>query len=105
MSSETPTYSVQMQLAALMAALALAGIMGSVIFKFGSAPRSAQAKIRERRGVIWEPTDDDSILLSAHPGTDAAAHRTGFARDLDQAGDPKDRIAEFFSQLSKRAPT
>jgi hypothetical protein len=105
LSSETPAYSVQMLLAALMAALALAGIMGSVIFKFGSAPRSAQAKIRERRGAIWEATDDDSILLSAHPGTDAAARRTGFARDLDEAHSPNDRIAEFFSQLSKRAPT
>jgi hypothetical protein len=105
LSSGTPTYSVQMQLAALMGALALAGFMASVIFKFIGQRRPRQGKVRARRGPIWEPTDDDSILLSAHPGADVPARRTGFARNLDRAGDRSDRIAEFFSQLSKRAPT
>jgi hypothetical protein len=99
LSSETPPYSLQMQLAALMGVLALAGVMGTVIFRFGSSQRLQSNEIRKRRGPIWESTDDDRIVLSHHPG----AH--GFARGLDQAADRSDRIAEFFAQISRRAPT
>jgi hypothetical protein len=38
-SSEAPAYSVPMQLAALIGALAIAGIIGSIAFTFGSARR------------------------------------------------------------------
>jgi hypothetical protein len=99
LSSQTPLYSVQMQLAALIGMLALAGIMGSVIFKFGSSQRLQPSAIRKRRGPIWESTDDDRIVLSHHPGTD------GFARGLDPAADRSERIAEFFAQISGRAST
>jgi hypothetical protein len=105
LSSETRTYSVPMQLAALMGALMLAGVIGSVIFRFGSPRRPAQARIRQPRGAIWEATDDDRIQLSAHPAADALPRRPGFTRASSRAGDPNDRIAEFFSHLSKRTPT
>jgi hypothetical protein len=99
LSSQTPAYSLQVQLAALMGVLALAGIMGTVIFKFGSSQRSQPGEIRKRRGPIWESTDDDRIVLSHHPGTD------GFALSFDEAAERSDRIAEFFGQISGRAPT
>ena len=102
--SQAPTYSAKLQLVALITALALAGILGSLIFKFGSARHSRRGNVRVRRSTIWELTDDDSILLSSPHEADALPRRTGFARDLDRAGDRNDRIAEFFSQLSKRAP-
>jgi hypothetical protein len=105
LSSETPAYSLQMELVALTAALALAGVVASIIFKLGSARRPAKSRVRERRGGIWEQTDDDSIVLSAPPRAEARAHRHGFARDLDRPDDPNERIAEFLSKLSKRAPT
>jgi hypothetical protein len=103
MSSQTSTYSVPMLLAAIIGALALAGIIGSVILKFGSTPRLALPKARERRGVNWESANIDLRTSPACPRTDASSRRPDFARDLDQAGDPNDRIAQFFSQL--RAPT
>jgi hypothetical protein len=103
-SSETSTYSGPVQLvAALMAALALAGIVARVIFRFGRTRRPAQAKIRQRRGANWEATDDDSILLSAEPRADVLPRRRGFARELDRDGDRSERVTEFFSQLSKRS--
>jgi hypothetical protein len=105
LSSETPAYSLQMELVTLTAALALAGIVASIIFKLGGARRPAKSRVRERRGGIWEQTDDDSIVLSAPPGAEARARRRGFARDLDRADDPNERIAEFLSKLSKRTPT
>jgi len=103
LSSETPTYSLRMQLVALTAALALAGIVASIIFKLGSTRRLAVGRVRKRRGAIWEPTDDDSIVLSAPPGAEARGR--GFARDINRADDPNARIAEFISQLSKQART
>jgi hypothetical protein len=106
-SSQAPAYSVKMQLAALMAALAFAGFLGSAIFKFASPKRPARANLRARRdrGTIWEPTDDDRIVLAAHPETGARARRSGFARDVERRGSADERIAKFFSQLSRRAPT
>jgi hypothetical protein len=107
--SITSTYSVTMQLAAaLMAALALAGIIGSAIFKLGGTRRPAPAKIRAHRGAIWEPTDDNGIHLIADSEMDPPPRRRGFARDLDRARDRNNRnnrIADFFSQLTKRRPT
>jgi hypothetical protein len=106
-SSQVPAYSVRMQLAALMAALAFAGFLGSALFKFASAKRPARANLRARRdrGTIWQPTDDDRIVLAADPETDARAHRRGFARDVELRGNADERIVEFFSQLSRRAST
>jgi hypothetical protein len=102
-SSQTSTYSAPMQLAAaLMAALALAGIVASVILAFGRRRRPAPPKIRQHRGARWETTDDDSIVLSAQPGADVLPRRRGFARDLDQPANRSERIGDFFAQLSKR---
>jgi hypothetical protein len=97
-SSETSAYSVPVQLTALMGALALAGIIGGAIFRFVSTRRPAQGKVRERRGVNWESANTEST--TALPIADASSRRPHFVRDLDQAGN--ERIAEFFSQLSKR---
>jgi hypothetical protein len=106
-SSQTPAHSVQMPVAALMAALAFAGILGIAIFKFAGPKRPARANLRARRaaGTMWEPTDDDRIVLAAHPETETRARWPVFARDLDRRDNADERVAEFFSQLSRRAPT
>jgi hypothetical protein len=93
LSSETPAYSLQTQLAALMGVLALAGLMCAVIFKFGGSRQLQPSRIRKQRGPIWESTDDDRIVLSRHPVADGFAH------------DRSERIAEFFAQISGRTPT
>lgn len=100
--SQTRSYSVRMQLAALSGVLALAAMIGTVIFRFAGARRIRRAKVRPYRGPIWEPTDDDSILLSPQP--DALPRRPGFARDPAPGAGRNERISEFFAQLSKRAP-
>jgi hypothetical protein len=100
-----PADSVRMQLAALAAALALAGIVGAVVFRLAGARRPAKTKVRRGRGAIWPPTDDDRIQLSAHPEADVLPRRRGFARDLDRSRDRNERTAKFFAQLSKRTPT
>jgi hypothetical protein len=93
LSSQTPTYSVQMQLSALVGAMALAGIIGSVIFKIVSTRRNVRVNVREHRGAIWEEANTENRSRSA------------FARDFDRADGREDRVAKFFSHISKRAPS
>ena len=88
-----------MLLAVMTGALALAGITASVVLKVGGARRT----VRVRRDRIWQSTDRDSIGLSARPDADVVPRRPRFPRDLDQAAEPNDRVAEFFAQLSKQA--
>jgi hypothetical protein len=107
-SSQAPVYSVPRLLAALIAALASAGILGRIIFKFaGRRKRPARTNLRAQRdrGTIWQPTDDDRIVLTADLETAAPARRSGFARDVGRGGNADERVSEFFSQLSRRAPT
>lgn len=106
-SSQTPSYSMPRLLAALITALAFAGFLGSIIFKFAGRKRSVRPNLRARRaaGTIWQPTDDDRIVLAAHSENDTRARWPVFARDLDRGGNADARAAEFFSQLSRRAPT
>jgi hypothetical protein len=99
MSSKPPTHSVKMPLAALMGVLALAGIMGTVIFKFGGSRQLQPSQIRKRRGPNWESTDDDRIVLSRHPAAD------GFTHGIERSVDRSERIAEFFAHISGRTPT
>jgi hypothetical protein len=101
--SLTSAYPVSARLAVLMGALALACVIASVILGSGRPRRPRQANLRVRRDTIWEPTDDDRIVLSAPPGADVLPRRAGLARD--RTGNRDDRVAEFFSQLSRRAPT
>ena len=98
-SPATPSYSLPMQLAALTGVLALAGIIGTVMLKFGRSPQLQPSEISNRRGHLWESTDDDRIVLSHHPDAN------GFARGRYQAVDRNNRTAEFFAQISRRAPT
>jgi hypothetical protein len=104
-SSQGQPRSIAMLLSVIAGALALAGITASLVVKFGGARRPRQPKLRLRRGVNWEPTDDDSIELSDHRADDVLPRRSGFPRDLDQPEDANERIAEFFAQLSRRAPS
>jgi hypothetical protein len=89
-------------------ALALAGITATVVFKLGGARRPSRRRVRP--DDIWERADDDGIRRSNRPAPDVVPRRTGFPRDLDQPADAdlndaSERIAEFISQLSRRAPT
>jgi hypothetical protein len=102
LSPETPAYSVRMELAMLLGALALAGFAGGAIFKLVSRRRPRRAKVR--RGAIWERSGSDSIPLSALPRANVVPSRPVLVRDLDQSSDDAtDRIEEFILQFSKRA--
>jgi hypothetical protein len=100
-SPATPAYSRQLELSALLGAFMLAGILGSVAFKLGSSGSFRPGRTRVRRDTIWQPADEDKISL---PRAYTDSRRSRFANDLDRAR-RNDRIAEFFSELSRGAPT
>ena len=102
-STQTRSGSIPKLLSAIAGALALAGVTASLVLKFGGSRRRTRMRVRRRK--IWQPTDDDSIALCARRDADVLPRRTALPRDLDRTDDANDRIAEFFSQLSKRAPT
>jgi hypothetical protein len=100
--------TIPMLLGVMTGALALAGITATVVFKLGGARR---ARIRVRRDHIW---DNGSMALWNDPVADVVPRRSAFPRDLDRPGVPDDRsadlsdanerVAEFFAQLTGRAP-
>jgi hypothetical protein len=104
-SSPAKTSSIPLLLSAVSGALALAGITASVVFKLAGQRPLRQAKLRLRRDAIWEPTDDDRIVLSADPVEDVLPRRPGFARDIGRGSDGNDRVADFFEQLTGRRPS
>jgi len=103
-SSQGQRGPVSTLLVAIAGALALAGIAASLFFKFGRAPHPQSIEVRTRRSSIRESTDDDRIALADHRGAHVLRPRTHISRGFGEAGDPSDRIAEFYSQISKRTP-
>ena len=101
LSSDTPTHSVQMLLAAIMGALALAGVMGRLIFNFVGTRRRAKRKLRGRRGAIWKSAKTGRKGPPVYQGADALP-QPHFPRDLDQVGDPDDRIVELLRDFSRK---
>ena len=97
----SPTHSVQMLLAAILGALALAGVMGRAIFKFVGPRSPAKLKGRKRRGAIWKSADDGRTTSNAYSAADALSPRPDFPRDLDQVDDPGDSIAELLRDFSR----
>ena len=100
-SSQGLPASLPMLLAVMTGALALAGLTASLVFKFGGARRTARSRVPRDR--IWEMVDDDGRPV--RPDADIVPCRPYFPRDLDQPGEPNDRAAKFYAQLSKQART
>jgi hypothetical protein len=101
LSSATSAYPVQTLLAAMMGALALAGLLGRVIIKFVGPRRPASR--RGRRGAIWKSAATGGRAASrVYPGADALPLGADFPRDLDEVNDPDDRIAELLRDFSRK---
>jgi hypothetical protein len=109
-AADTPRQpgSVVMLLAVITGALALAGVIASVVFKFAGVRRLLEPKVHRQGSSIWDRTDDDSVrpfnvLSFAHADEDVAS--TDFGHGFEPSYHRRERVAEFFTQLSQRAPT
>ena len=99
----SPTHSVQMLLAAILGALALAGVMGRLIFNFVGTRRRAKRSVRGRRASIWKSAAPGRKPSTVHQGADARPPQPHYPRDLDQVGDPDDRIVELLRDFSRKS--
>ncbi len=103
LSSETPTHSVQMLLAAIIGALALAGVMGRLIFNFVGRRRRAKRKLRGRRDAIWKSATPARRVSMVYQGAETLPPQPHFPRDLDQVSEPDDRIVELLRDFSRKS--
>ena len=102
-ASERQSGSLQMLLIVMMGALALAGLMGSAVFRFGSMRQAGGRQTRGGRRAIWDSADSDRPWPPARPNADRSMRSVDIPRELRQADDPNDRIAAMLAQLSKSA--
>ncbi|HEY3028621.1 MAG TPA: hypothetical protein VGJ68_00390 [Bradyrhizobium sp.] len=102
---EKQSGSVQMLLLVMVGALVLAGVMGSAIFRFGSIRQAGRRQTRSDRRAIWDSVDTDRPSPPAYPRAEASMRRVDIPRELREADDPNDRIAEMLARLSKGAAT
>lgn len=94
--------SMQTLLLVVVGALALAGLIASVIVKFGSQRRSSRQKLRGSQRINWDSVAADRPSPSNYPGPSARMPRTRIPRELRAANDAyarmaHDRIADDFA--------
>ena len=104
-SSQNQTGPIPRWFVAVVGPVAFGSIAASLFFKFGRSRNQRRRAVRARRRPVWEQTDDDRIELSDYPDADVIPRRPQFARGIDEASRPHDRMAEFLSPMSRRAPT
>jgi hypothetical protein len=92
--------SVQTLLLAIVGAIALAGLMAGVIFRFGSAARQDREEIRGARRAPWDSIDTERTAPSPPPS--APTPRAEFARQPREATIPNE-IVQLLSRLSREA--
>jgi hypothetical protein len=102
-SSEKQPGSIQMLLIIVAGALTFAGLIGSAIFRFGSMRQAGRRQIRSDRRAIWDLADTDRPSPTAYPRADVSMRRVDIPRELREADDPNDRIAEMLARLSRSA--
>jgi hypothetical protein len=92
--------STQMLLMVMAAALALAGVTASLVFRFGRAA-GAQPGFRDDRRAIWDSVDTDRSSPSMFPNENVPRWRDQIARDPRPPDDPERRLKEMLARLAR----
>jgi hypothetical protein len=88
--------STQMLIIAIVGALSVAGLAASAV-GFGG-----RRKNRDRR-AIWETTSNEGPLPSPYPADAASRPQIGLPKELREADEPDDKIAEMLARLARSA--
>jgi hypothetical protein len=103
-SPEKQPDSIQTPLFVILGALALAGLIGSAVFKFGNLRWTARRRIQpDRRRAIWEPVHIDHRSPPVDPEPGARIRRNDIPWELRTADDPNGRIEEMLARLARSA--
>jgi hypothetical protein len=102
MPSVSSFRAVQTLLLAIVGALAFAGFLVGVIFKFGSATRNDRQAIRPDRRAPWDSIEVDTTTRSPPLATNAPTPRIDVAGERREAIIPNE-IVQLLSKLSREA--
>jgi hypothetical protein len=102
-SPEKQSGSIQMLLLGILSALALAGLIGSAVFRFGNLRWTGRREIRIDREAIWEQAN----IVRRSPPVDldsgARIRRDDIPWELRTADDPNGRVEEMLARLARSA--
>jgi hypothetical protein len=84
-------------------ALSVAGVIASAIFRIGGKRRSRRREIWGDRP--WASPDADPALPPAYRHPRELREGTSARRGPHSLDESNDRIADFFTEISRRAPT
>jgi hypothetical protein len=102
-SPEKQPDSIQAPLFVILGALALAGLIGSAVFRFGNLRWTGRRRIQPDRRAIWEPVHIDRRPLPVDPDSGARIRRNDIPWELRTADDPNGRIEEMLARLARSA--
>ena len=92
-----------MLLLGILSALALAGLIGSAVFRFGNLRWTGRRKIPVNREAIWERANIDRRSQPVDLDTGARIRRDDIPWELRTADDPNGRIEEMLARLARSA--
>jgi hypothetical protein len=96
--------SMQMLFLVMAGALALAGIIASLIYRFGRArARARHLEIRRDRRAIWDQIHHERPSPSMLPDEDVPMWRRDEPHDPRAPDDPQRRVTEMLSRLARSA--
>jgi hypothetical protein len=98
----SPAGSVPTLFLVIVGALAFAGLLAGVIFRFGNARRNDRQDFGGDGRAPWDSIDVGATVRSPPLVTESPAPRTGPARERHEAIIP-DEIVQLLSRLSKEA--
>jgi hypothetical protein len=100
---ERPSGSPQTLLMVMASALAFAGLIGTVIFRFGRSTPVVLAEVRDDRRAPWDSMHSDRLPRPMFANEEAPVRHADPAHDPRASDDPERRIAEMLARLSRSA--
>jgi hypothetical protein len=102
-SPEKQPGSLQTLLLVILGALALAGLIGSAVFRFGNLRWTGRRAIQIDRQALWETANIDRRPLPIDFDSGARIRRDDIPWELRTADDPNGRIQEMLARLARSA--
>ena len=102
-SPEKQSGSIQTLLLVILGALALAGLIGSAVFRFGNLRWIGRRTIQVDRQAIWETANIDRRSPTVGLDSGARIRRDEIPWELRTADDPNGRIEDMLARLARSA--
>jgi len=102
-SPEKQSGSLQTLLLVILGALALAGLIGSAVFRFGNLRWTGRREIQIDRQAIWEQANINRRSSPVDLDSGARLRRDDIPWELRTADDPNGKIEEMLARLARSA--